>query len=63
MVRYGLGCGEFPRHCVEALIQTKELFAYTHQLKRDPVGDIYIVSRKNFILPARVQKVLDPFWK
>lgn len=63
MVHRGLGCGIFPRHCVEELIRAKELFAYTHQLKRDPVGDIFIVSRKNFVLPTRVQRVLDTFWK
>ncbi|OYZ17520.1 MAG: hypothetical protein B7Y39_15185 [Bdellovibrio sp. 28-41-41] len=63
MVRHGVGCGVFPRHCVEEFILSKELFAYSHQLKRDPVGEIFIVTRKNFNLPTRVQRVLDTFWK
>ena len=63
MVKHGLGCGIFPRHCVDGFIPSRELFAFTQPGKKDPMGDIYIATRKNFVLPARVKRVLDTFWQ
>lgn len=63
MVRQGLGCGVFPRHCVADILESKETVAFTHPAKRDPLGNVYIASRKNFALPARVQRVLETFRK
>ncbi len=61
MVRHGLGFSIFPLHCVDDLIQSRTLFAYKHQHKSDPIGEIYLVTRKNCILTARVERVIKTF--
>jgi LysR family transcriptional regulator, transcriptional activator of the cysJI operon len=62
MVRHGVGCGIFPRHCVENELRAKTVHAFAAAGTSDPVGDIFIVSRKNHISPNRVKRVLNAFW-
>ena len=62
MVLHGVGCGIFPRHCVEPFIATKKLHVLKQPGKSDPKGDIYIVTRRNQAYPNRVRRVLDAFW-
>lgn len=61
MVLQGVGCAVFPHHCVESLIQSRRLFAFSDPGKQDPACDIFIVSRKNVALPARVRRVIETF--
>lgn len=63
MVCHGVGCGVFPRHCVEGEITKKQLFPFRASGKTDPVGDIFIITRKHQTPPTRVRKVMDAFWE
>lgn len=57
----GVGLGVFPRHCVEAQLKRKELFAFQPEKKVE--NPIYIIQPRVKYPTARVSRVLDAFWK
>lgn len=63
LVSHGVGFGVFPKHCVEAQLRKKELFAYEDQNNRCADNPIYIIQLIQKYPTARVRKVLDCFWE
>lgn len=62
MVMGGLGISAFPRHCVEAHLESGELYAYASDENPYTLTNfIYIVSRANPPLSRRVQAVIRWF--
>lgn len=62
MVLHGVGLGVFPKHCVEAHLRKKELFAFVPERGLIADNPIYIIQRAEKYPMARVRKVLDVFW-
>lgn len=61
MVAGGVGLGVFPFHCLEPLLKSGRVHAYTNNKK--PTNIVYIIKRKNVIQPKRVEKILTAFWE
>ncbi len=62
MACHGVGLGVFPRHCVEAQLKNKDLFAFDSETSRRSDHPIYIIQLVEKYQTARVRKVLDIFW-
>lgn len=63
MAVHGVGLAVFPKHCVEAQLRKKELFAFESEGLRRAENPIYIIQRLQKYPIARVRKVLDVFWE
>lgn len=61
MARHGVGLAVFPKHCVEAHLRKKELYAFSSERGRRADNPIYIIQRTDKYPMARVRKVLDVF--
>lgn len=61
MVRGGLGLSVFPRHCVQAYIESGELFEYQRAGLEPLLNAIYIVTLKTETMPKRMETVIQWF--
>lgn len=61
MSLHGVGLAVFPKHCVEAHLRKKELFAFSPERGRRADNPIYIIQRAEKYPMARVRKVLEVF--
>jgi DNA-binding transcriptional LysR family regulator len=60
MVQTGVGMTILPKHCIDTELKRGRLHASRSGGCKNP---IYIVERTRYRTPARVQTVLDAFWK
>jgi len=63
LVRNSVGASFVPRHCVQSELDSGTLHELRGPKKKNPVGDIFIATRKNYTPPKRVDWVIETFWK
>lgn len=63
MVQHGVGIGIFPKHCVQEYLSDRTLYFYKTENGEAKSYPIYIVKLKGVKPLARIEKVIEEFWK